>query len=166
MHPVAAAGLLIGVLCAIWTFVVGFTGWYKDPVLLNAFFLVIPIEIGGLIWGLRRTARRGYGYGRQIGAGMLIAIVAGAVIICSSLLFTTVVYPEYFTELTEMNRQMLVAQGKSAAEIDAALKAAAPMNRPLPNALAGFFGTLITGALASAIIAFWVRATPPKTAKP
>ena len=89
---------------------------------------------------------------------------SGVVIICSSLLFTTVAYPEYFNELTEMNRQVLVAQGKSAAEVDAALKAAAPMNTPLANALAGFFGTLITGAIASAIIAFRVRAVPSQPA--
>ena len=32
MTPTLTAGLLLGVLCGIWTFVMGFTGWYKDPV--------------------------------------------------------------------------------------------------------------------------------------
>jgi hypothetical protein len=162
VHPIAAAGLLIGGLCAIWTFVMGITGWYKDPVLLNAFFLVIAIETGGLAWGLRQTAKLGYGYGRQVGAGMLIAMTAGVVIIGSSLLFTTVAFPEYFTELTEMNRRMLIAQGKSSSEIEAELRAAAAMQTPFANALAGFFGTLITGAIASAVIAIWIRERPAK----
>ena len=40
-------------------FVFGFTGWYRDPRSALLFFLVIPIEIAGLIWGLRQTAREG-----------------------------------------------------------------------------------------------------------
>lgn len=50
------AGALLGVLCVIWMFVMGFTGWYKDPVMLNLFFLVIPLEIGIVVWALRQTA--------------------------------------------------------------------------------------------------------------
>ena len=51
------AGVLLGVLCVFWTFVMGFTGWYKDPVMLNLFFLVILLEVGIVIWALRKTAR-------------------------------------------------------------------------------------------------------------
>ena len=59
MNPIPAAGLLIGVLCGMWTFVMGFTGWYKDPSKAAAFFVVIVIEVAGLIWGLRQTASAG-----------------------------------------------------------------------------------------------------------
>lgn len=157
MNPILSAGLLIGVLCGIWTFVMGFTGWYKDPTLLNAFYLVILFEIGGLIWGLRRTAAEGRTYGGQVVAGTLMAVVAGVIIIGSSLLFTTVAFPDYFRELEAANRQMLQAQGKSAAEIDAAVEATAVAATPMGQAMAGFVGTLVTGILASAIIAIWVR---------
>lgn len=157
MNPILSAGLLIGVLCGIWTFVMGFTGWYKDPTLLNAFYLVILFEIGGLIWGLRRTAAEGRTYGGQVVAGTLMAVVAGVIIIVSSLLFTTVAFPDYFRELETANRQMLQAQGKSAAEIDAVVEATAVAATPMGQAMAGFVGTLVTGILASAIIAIWVR---------
>ena len=30
MNIPTRAGVLLGVLCVIWTFVMGFTGWYKD----------------------------------------------------------------------------------------------------------------------------------------
>ena len=99
MHPILSAGILIGVLCAIWTFVMGFTGWYKDPTLSNAFFLVIPIEVAGLVWGLKRTASEERTYRAQLVAGTLMSVVAGVIIIASSLLFTTVAFPEYFREL-------------------------------------------------------------------
>ena len=73
MNPILSTGLLIGVLCGVWTFVVGFTGWYKDPILMYVFFFVIVIEIGGLVWGLRKTAAQGRNYRAQILAGTMMA---------------------------------------------------------------------------------------------
>lgn len=164
MHPILSAGLLIGVLCGIWTFVMGLTGWYKDPAMVGVFFVVILIEIGGLFWGLRQTAAEGRTYGGQVVAGTLMAVVAGVVIIASSLLFTMVAFPDYFTELEAMQRQMLAAQGKSAAEIEAEVAAGKVAATPMANAMAGFIGTLVTGIIASAVIAIWVRARPAPAA--
>jgi uncharacterized protein DUF4199 len=163
MHPIPSAGILIGVLCAVWTFVMGFTGWYKDPTMATAFFVVIPIEIAGLIWGLRRTAAEERTYRAQVVAGTLMSVVAGVIIIVSSLLFTTVAFPEYFQELEAAHRQILQAQGKSAAEIEQAVRENASSTTPMGQALAGFVGTLVTGILASAVIAIWVRETRHKT---
>ena len=158
MNPIVAAGLLIGLLCGAWMFTMGFTGWYKDPSKLNLFFLVIIVEIGGLIWGLRKTAAAGRTYSGQVVAGTLISIVAGLVIICSSLLFTTVAFPNYFEEADAISREMMLKEGKTDAEIQKTLDEAAPMQAPLPNALIGFVGTFITGVLATAVISVWLRA--------
>ena len=157
MNPILSAGILIGVLCAVWTFVMGFTGWYKDPVMLRAFYLVILIEIAGLIWGLRKTAAQGRTYGGQVVAGTLMSVVAGVIIIGSSLLFTMVAFPDYFREIEAANRQMLQAEGKSAAEIDETIRVNAGMATPMGQAMGGFIGTLVTGILASALIAIVVR---------
>ena len=135
MNPILNTGLLIGVLCAVWMFVCGVTGWYKDPALNLLFFLVIPIEIGGLIWGLRQTAREGRNYSQQIVAGTMMAVIAGVVIVAASLAFTTM-YPDAMD----------------------APRAADPSATPMSQALAGFIGTLVTGILASAAIAIGVRA--------
>lgn len=157
MSPILSAGLLIGVLCAVWTFVMGFTGWYKDPAMLNAFFVVIAIEIGGLIWGLLRTAAQGRGYGAQVVAGTLMSVIAGVIVVCSSLLFTLVAFPNYFQEVEAAQRQVLQAQGKTPAEIDAAVGTNSAAATPMGQAMAGFIGTLVTGILASALIAIVVR---------
>jgi hypothetical protein len=157
MHPILSTGIVIGVLCAIWTFVMGFTGWYKEPSLANLFFLVVLIEIGGLIWGLRRTAAEGRTYGGQVVAGTMMAVVAGVIIIASSLIFTTVAFPEYFSEIEAAQRQMLQAEGKSEAEIAETIAAGSVAATPMAQAMSGFIGTLITGILASAVIALFVR---------
>ena len=157
MNPIPAAGLLIGVLCGIWTFVMGFTGWYKDPSKAAAFFLVILIEVGGLIWGLRRTAAQGRTYSGQVVAGTLMSIIAGVVIIGSSLLFTQVAFPEYFQELEASYRQLLQQQGKTEAEIAAEIAAWSPGQTPMRQAMNGFIGTFVTGVVVSAIAAVWIR---------
>ena len=135
MNPILKTGLLIGALCAVLMFVCGFTGWYKDPTLKALFFLAIPIEVGGLIRGLRQTAREeGRNYSQQIVAGTMMAVIAGIVIVVASLAFTTM-FPD---------------------AMDTA-RAADPSATPMSQALNGFIATLITGILASAAIAIFVR---------
>ena len=160
MNPIVAAGLLIGGLCGVWMFVMGFSGWYRDPALLNLFFLVIVIEIAGLLWGLRRTAAQGRTYSGQVVAGTTMAIVAGVVIFGCSMIFTTVAFPNYFNEITEISRQMMIKDGKTDAEIREAIAAAATWQTPVMNAFAGFLGTFVTGVIASAIIAAFIRQRP------
>jgi hypothetical protein len=165
MNPILNAGLLIGVLCSAWTFVMGVTGWYKDPVKSVTMFLpaVILIEVLGLVWGLRKTAAQGRTYGGQIVAGTMMSIIAGVVIICSSLVFTMVAFPDYFQQIEAGQRAMLQQQGKTDGEIAEAIAGNAAANTPMAQAMAGFIGTLITGILASAIIGIWVRAKAPET---
>jgi len=74
-----------------------------------------------------------------------------------------VAYPDYFSELNAAQRQMMQQAGKTDAEITAAIQGAAAMQTPLANALAGFFGTFVTGVVASAIMAIWIRAKAPVT---
>jgi hypothetical protein len=163
VNPVLSAGLLIGVGCAVWTFVMGATGWYQDPAMARLFYVVILIEIAGLWWGLRQTAAEGRGYGSQIVAGAMMSIVAGVVVILSSLLFTSVIYTDYLSGLESLDRQQLARQGKTAAEIDAEVGKTLQFYTPMNYAIGGFMGTLITGIVASSVIAVWVRSRFPRS---
>jgi hypothetical protein len=158
MNPILSTGVLIGVLCGLWTFIMGFTGWFKDPVLMRMFFVVIVLEIAGLVVGLRQTAALGRAYGGQVLAGTMMAIVAGVIIIASSLLFTTVAFPDYVTQVEDATRASLLQQGKTESEVAEALRVNAASTTPMAQAMSGFLGTLVTGILASAVIAIFVRA--------
>jgi hypothetical protein len=160
MNPILAAGLLIGVFCGLWTFVMGFTGWYRNPVMMNAFFAVILIEVVGLVWGLRQTARQGRGWASQVLAGTFMSVIAGIVIIGSSLLFTTVAFPDYFVEIEQMGRQVMQQQGVGDAEIAQALEKSRAWATPMNYALGGFLSTLLTGVIVSAGLAVVIRAKP------
>src|SRR5512133_162499 len=150
------AGFLLGILVVLWTFVMGFTGWYRQPSLFFLFWLVIPLQVGVLVLMLRRTAPP-TGYLRQVQNGVGASFVASAMIFVGSLLFTMVVFPSYFAELEALGRLRMTQQGFSPEQIEAVVKAQAPMQRPLGSAFAGVLGTWITGLFTSLVAAVWYR---------
>lgn len=163
MSPVLKTGLVLGVAVEIWTFIVIALGWHKDPMLLTLFYLVIFIQAGILIWGLRMTADQGKSYGAQVGAGTAMSSVGAVVIFVGAYLMMTMVFPNYFTEVQEAGRIALQAQGLSQEAIQAQLDAMAPMQTPLANAMTGAIATVITGLIESLLIAAFVKAkTPPQ----
>ena len=150
------AGVLLGVLVALWTFIMGFTGWYRHSGLLFLFWLVIPIQIVVLVGMLRRTAATTC-YLRQVQNGVGASILASFIIVAGSLLFTMVVFPSYFRELEALGRLQMAQQGLRPDQIEAVVKAQAPMQTPLGSAFAGALGTWITGLCTSLVAAAWYR---------
>ena len=156
MPPTLRAGLILGLCVAAWTFIMGFTGWYKHPGLLYLFWLVIPMQIGILLWTLRDLAPTN-GYGRQLWNGVSSSLLGSMIIYAASILFTTVVFPHYFQDLEALGRQVMARQGLSPAQIEAAVRAQAPMQTPRASAMAGVIGTVVTGFVTSLVAAVWLR---------
>jgi hypothetical protein len=145
-------GLLIGGLCSVWMYVVGYAGWYRDPALQAMFFLVIVIEIVALFWMLRQLPESGKTFAGILKAGTMMSLIAAVVIFVASYIFTTVAFPGYFEELRALGEQTYRAQGLSEEQIAATMAAMAPMQTPFVNALTGAIGTVVTGFLASAVL--------------
>ena len=156
MTPTVRTGVVLGALVVAWTFVMGLTGWYKDPALLNLFFLVVLLEILAIYYALRQTAAVNP-YGQQLVTGTTVAAVAAVIIFLGSLLFTTVAFPDYFQELQRSGRELFQRQGLTEEEIARRLEQAAAWQTPVMNALQGVIGTLATGVVTSAIFATWLR---------
>lgn len=155
MNPVRA-GVVLGLLVAVWTLVMGITGWYKHPVLLFLFLLVIPMQFAVIAWALGKTAAV-QGYWPQVRGGMLLSVVASVIVFLQSLFFTTVAFPHYFRELREVQEQALHNSGKSGEEIKAILDATARDMTPLSEARNGMIGTLVTGLVFSLIVSAFAR---------
>jgi hypothetical protein len=145
-------GLLIGLSCAVWMYIVGFTGWYRDPALQAMFFLVIFIEVGILFWMLRRLPETEKTFAGILKAGTYMSLIAAVVIFVASYLFTTAVFPHYFEEVRTLGIETYRAQGLTEDEIKSAMAAIAPMQTPVVNALTGAIMTVVTGFLGSAVI--------------
>ena len=158
MNTIVKAGVVLGVLVELWTSVMCWTGWYKDPARLSLFWLVIPIEIGVLVWALRKTAAEGRGYGGQVGAGTSISLIGGIIIAAGSFVLTAIVFPDYFKDLAAIQQEMLHAAGRSEAEIKQMMDMTARTSTPAMQAIFGFAGTVMTGILSSLVIGAFARA--------
>ncbi|HEV3486528.1 MAG TPA: DUF4199 domain-containing protein, partial [Vicinamibacterales bacterium] len=72
-----------------------------------------------------------------------------------------ILFPTYFADLQEAYRAILQQQGKSEAEIARELSTASAGATPMGQAIQGFMGTLITGIVASSVIALFFRRKNP-----
>lgn len=150
MKAAVVAGIVLGIVVEIWTYVMGLSGWFKDPVLVNLFFLVILVEIVVLVALLRKTAAES-GYGRQVANGLVAALVATAIIVPGSLLFTKVVFPNYFSELKAAHARILGERGMTPEQIHVEVESAAAGRTPARQAAAGAIGTIATGLAVSLV---------------
>lgn len=157
MKSAVQAGVILGLLVVVWTLIHGFTGWYKDPGMSWTFWMVIPFQVILLVWMLKNTKRQGFGYGKQVLAGVVMSLVAGAIIFVGSWLITTAVFPTYYQDLRTMTERVLVARGLTPEAIQAAMARQAPMLTPIAASLSGFIGTAVTGLVVSLIAAGLIR---------
>ena len=80
-------------------------------------------------------------------------MVAGAFLFLFSLMLTTVLFPGIVEEMRAMQAQLLRDAGHTEAEVSAALA----LQTPLIQAVQGLIGTVVTGVLASIVIAAFLR---------
>ncbi|MBI3194459.1 MAG: DUF4199 domain-containing protein [Ignavibacteriae bacterium] len=156
MNTTLKYGLILGLLCSAWTYVLCFTGWYIDPVMMNMFYAVILIEIIILYFALKETATTKT-YGGQVVNGLLVSVYGGIIIFVSSMIFTSVVFPNYFSDLNAAYTEMMSGQGMSEEEITKAIQAMASTQTPFMGAIMGFVGTVGTALVASLVIAIFKR---------
>ena len=157
MSPIVKAGVVLAVLVAVAMFVNGFAGLYKDPSLGWTFPVAATlIEIGMLIWALRQTAREGRGYGGQVGAGSMVALIGGALIIPVSFIWGAM-FPDWATVAESAMADSLADRGQSEEQITRMIQATAWMRTSLFNAIFGCLASIVTGIVASLIIAAFVR---------
>lgn len=149
------AGLITGVGTVIWTFVMGFTGWYKNPSLMWLFFLVAVLEVITIIVALRQHASEN-AWWDQVRGGITTGMVASPIIFAGSFLFTSVVFPNYFSEITALGEQMMRAGGSTDADVQAYVASQAGQTS-VTNAMAGVIGTLVTAVVVAAIGGAFLR---------
>lgn len=158
MQGTLKSGLILGVLVVVWTFIMGFSGLYKNPGLAWLFVPVAAlIQVVVLVWALRAGAAAGRGYAGQVAAGLGISVVGAVLVFFGSILFTTVVFPDYFQEIRAMGEQALREAGKTEEEIRALLAMQEKVQTPFLQALFGAIGTIFTGLVAALVIAIFVR---------
>jgi len=73
------------------------------------------------------------------------------------MIFTSYVFPEYFEDIRAMTTQQLRTGGLSEEQIQTAVGLQSSTQTPFIQAIFGVIGTIVTGLVASLVIAIWVR---------
>jgi len=157
MKSAIQAGVILGLMVVVWTLIHGFTGWYKDPGMTWTFWMVIPFQIILLVWMLKNTKKQGFGYGKQVMAGIVMSLVAAAIVFVGSYLIVPAVFPTYFQDLRAMSEKVWTAQGLPPDQVQARLAKEASMYTAMGSATLGFIGTLCTGLIVSLIASGLIR---------
>ena len=165
MNMIIRGGVLLGVLVTAFTWIFAFTGMHKNFGGAMTFPLVATlIEIGVLVWALKKTAAQGRTWFGQVSAGTMLAFVGGCLIFATSFMLVTQLYPNYFAEVNAAGAEFYRSKGMNDAAIAAELAKMAPSQTPLAQSVIGFVATVVTGFVSSAILAIWIRHRGPKPA--
>ena len=157
MKSAIQAGVVLGILVLVWTLIHGFTGWYKNPGMSWTFWMVIPFQVILLVWMLKNTKKQGFGYGQQVVAGLVMSLVAAAIIFAGSWLITTTVFPTYYADVKAMAEKAMAAKGWTPEQIANAMDKEKGMMTPMGSSVAGFIGTTLTGLIAALVAAGLIR---------
>jgi hypothetical protein len=152
------AGIVFGAIVVVWQLIFGFAGMYKNPALGWVFpVIAIVITAGVLYWALKQTASEGKGYWGLVGTGMVIALIACVLIIAVSLLYTSVLFPDYAELGLAQAAEQIEASGLPQEQQEAQMKFAEWLASPVPQAVAGAVMTLITSFVVSLVVAAIVK---------
>ena len=136
--------------------VFGLAGWHRTYEMAFVFLaLAIAINAVTVVLCLRERASS-EGWPGQVKNGLVVGLVGSVIIFVSSLLVTTVVFPDYFTEMAEGYREAYVNMGLSEDEV-AELAAATAAASPVRSAFEGVVGTMMTSLVVAAIAGAWLR---------
>lgn len=156
-----------------------FLGFHSDPASFGKAQIIgtvggLAISIACIILGLKARraeipASEPFGYGRALGAGVMIVLFGSLFGIVAHLLYTTVINPD-FSELTvQAQIAKMEESGLPGEQIDAAEGMMRKFMHPAIQAAFAFIGGLVFGTVLSLVIAAFMRRPasaiePPLTA--
>jgi hypothetical protein len=152
---------------AVLTIVLYLAGFHSDATRLKTaqgVGLVAMVTIATLgIW-LGTKARREelpaseeFGYGSALGAGFMITLFAALFGIVTTILYTTVINPEFVDVIVEAQMAEIQARGLSGEQADGAEKMIRRMFHPAIQAALGFIMALFMGTIISLATAAFLR---------
>lgn len=99
-------------------------------------------------------------YGKALGTGTLLSLVAAMLLAIYTYIFLEFIDPGFIDSIMEKAYNDMQAQGSSEAEIDMAMKITEGFTNPFVMAFTGIFTNVLLGFLGSLIIAAAVKREP------
>jgi len=167
MKTCSLYGFILAVATAVLTLILYFLGLHSDPAKLGMAKWIGGL--GGLAIGIAVTvmgvkARRAevpeseeFGYGRALGAGVLISLVSSAIGSIFTYAYVAFINTGYAEVVVQEQMDKLQARGMSGAQLDQAEKMTRLFTTPVAMTVFGFIATFIFGVVISLIIAGFLK---------
>lgn len=147
VRTTAIAGVGLGLVVLLWQIASVGAG------LISVFVPVAVVAQLVVVIGLLARTRTRHSWAQQLAAGTAASAIACVFIGAGSLLTTVVLFPDALATMRAETELALAAAGKSPDEIAAAVA----MIAPVPQAVSGVVGTLVTGAVIAALAGIGLR---------
>lgn len=167
-------GVIWAIAGLVLTVVLYLLGYHSDPAKMTVANYIggiggLAIAVACLVFGIRARrdevpATENFGYGRALGAGVMVALVASVIGIFTTYLYAKVINPEFVDVLVQTQVEKLESKGLSAAQVEGAEKMIRTMSGPGVQAIFACLGGMLFGTIISAIAAaFLKRPAAPET---
>ena len=148
-------GVVLGVASVIYSLVIYATGNHLEPHWSGS-IITVAIFIGAIFYGIKqyKTANGGFltwGQGVKIGVG--IAVLGGVIVVIYNYLFMNFIEPDFMSQMMEVQNQVLLDQGMTEEQIEAANEMSQAFQTPGIMAAVGIITYAIGGFIVSAITA-------------
>jgi hypothetical protein len=176
MKTCSLYGFILAISIAVLTLVLYFLGLHSDPARLTTAKWVgglagFAISVAVTVIGIK--ARRAevpeseeFGYGRALGAGVLISVVASVLGAIFNFVYMAYINPGYSEVLLQDQMDKLQAKGLSAAQLDQAEKMTRMFMGPLPASLFGLLFGVIFGVVIALVLAAFLKRPAQKLPPP
>jgi hypothetical protein len=148
-------GVVLGVASVIYSLVIYATGNHLEPHWSGS-IITGAIFIGAIFFGIKqyKTANGGFltwGQGVKIGVG--IAVLGGVIVVIYNYIFMNFIEPDFMSQMMEVQNQVLLDQGMTEEQIEAANEMSQAFQSPGILAAIGIISYAIGGFIVSAITA-------------
>ena len=148
-------GVILGVVSVLFLLVTYATGNHLNPHWSKSIIDVV-IFIGVIFYGIKqfKEANGGFlswGQGVKIGVG--IAVLGGLIVVIYNYIFMSFIEPDFMNQMMEVQNQMLLDQGMTEEQIEAANEMSQAFQSPGIMSAAGIISYAIGGFIVSAITA-------------
>jgi Na+/H+-dicarboxylate symporter len=175
MKTCSLYGFISALAGAFITLVLYLLGLHSDPAkvgMAGYIALAVGLPVGILIIALGVKARReetplteDFGYGRALGAGVLISVVSSVLSTAFNLVYSNFINPRFPEVMVQAQLAKLEAKGMPPAQLDAAEKGVRMFMGAVPQAIFGILAGVVFGLILSLIIAAFLKRAPAEPPK-
>lgn len=170
MKPPVVYGVALALASAFLTLALYFLGWHSDAAKLSqaqwigaigVFLLnVVCVVLGIRAERAETPAGKNFGYGRALGVGVMVSLVAGVIGIGTNWFYFETVNPGFRDLLVQAQLDKMAASGLSGDQMDKAEKGLRFFMQPLILGLVSFVNAIIWGTLISLVAAAFLKRRP------